>query len=362
VSIIGQLARHRLARVTLAAWLLVGGVAACGRAGESPEAAADGKALAPVATSAPADLVGEARRQLGYGRDEAKPAAGGAMPAVPAMKPAAAPGPGLASQAQEPPAVVTGQTGSATTSAAAIDRPWDRMIIRNAQLSVQVENVEAAIATVRGIAQSNGGFVASSSTKIERVRLPDGDRDRATATLTVQVRVETFDAAIQALRALGKVESENAGSQDVTEEYVDLDSNLRSLRATETALRAMLEKATGLADVLALQRELSGVRSQIERIEGRKRFLASRSDFSSIAVTLNPQPLGPVPTPIGGWSPLGSAQVGWQASLRVVRAIADVALVAIAFSWWLVPFVGLAAYGLARRGRRRAGTPAPTEP
>jgi hypothetical protein len=263
---------------------------------------------------------------------------------------------------------VTGPPGSAVASAAATDRPWDRMIVRNATLSVQVESVEDAIGKVRNIARAGGGFVAASSTRIEKVRVGDVEHERASANLTVQVRVDLFDAAIQSMRDLGKVESENGTSQDVTEEYVDLDSSLRSLRATENAVMTMLDKAQSLPDVLTLQRELAGLRTQIERIEGRKRFLANRSEFSSIAVTLSPLPIAatPLPTatplPIPVWSPVNSAQIGWQASLRIVRAIVDLVVLTLAFSWWLIPFLGLGAYVLVRRGQRPGGTPTPTEP
>src|SRR5207253_3181474 len=176
-----------------------------------------------------------------------------------------------------------------------------------------------------------------------RIKVGELEQDRATANLTVQVRADAFDAAIQAMRALGKVESENGASQDVTEEYVDLDSNLRSLRATESAIMTMLERSQSLSDVLTLQRELAGIRSQIERIEGRKRFLSNRSEFSSIAVTLSPVPIvatptpTPTPVPTPQWSPVTSAQIGWRASLGVVRAIVDLAVVIVAFSWWLLP-------------------------
>src|SRR5205823_13312306 len=113
----------------------------------------------------------------------------------------------------------------------------------------------------------------------------------------------------------------------------------------------MMQKATSLPDVLTLQRELNGIRQQIERIEGRKRFLANRSEMSSIAVTLNPPPLPavtptptPMPTPVPGWSPVASARVGWLASLAIVRGLVDLAVVTIAFSWWLIPFALLGVF------------------
>jgi Domain of unknown function (DUF4349) len=360
----GVLAFRSLMRILVVGGVALGGLAACGATQE----VAGPASTRPSAALAPAD----AARQVG-GSFSVAPAAEPPRASPPAAAAPTRPGAAVGESGASPPnaaaaapAIVTGPAGSAVTTAAATDRPWDRMIVRTAQLAVQVENVEDAIGAVRNIARAGGGFVAASSTKIEKVRVGDAERERASANLTVQVRVDLFDTAIQSMRALGRVESENGASQDVTEEYVDLDSNLRSLRATESAVMTMLEKAQSLPDVLTLQRELAGVRSQIERIEGRKRFLASRSEFSSIAVTLNPLPIAAAPTatPVTTpqWSPLTSAQVGWQASLRIVRAIVDLVVLTIAFSWWLIPFLGLGAYVLLRRSRRPAGTPAPTQP
>ena len=70
--------------------------------------------------------------------------------------------------------------------------------------------------------------------------------------------------------------TEASGSQDVTEEYVDLGANLRNLQASESAILKLMDKATQIQDVLALQRELTNVRGQIERIQGRKTYLERR--------------------------------------------------------------------------------------
>ncbi len=202
---------------------------------------------------------------------------------------------------------------------------------------------------MRQIAGKHGGFVASSNTHVER----SGDADRTVATLTIQVRADGYDAAMTELRGIAtKVDGEVGTSQDVTEEYVDLDANLRNLQATEARLSALMEKAQNLQDVLVIQRELTNVRSQIERIQGRKQFLERRSDFSQITVNLALAATA-APTPAAGWDPLAPAQRGWASSLRVLRGIADVLILAAAFGWWLVPFLTLAA-AVAVRAHLRA--------
>ncbi|HEV8639126.1 MAG TPA: DUF4349 domain-containing protein [Chloroflexota bacterium] len=338
-------------RRIVAAVLTVGALTACGQAA--------------VPTSAPADRAAQAS----YG---AAPAAGAAAAAKPAEapkpaeppKPAAAPTQApaaaapaaparLAAAPAEKPAAGEQRASELAQTTIPTDKPWDRMIIRNGTLSLWVENVERAVEQARQVAGKYDGFVSGSNTRIEKVKVGEKEEERQFATLTLQVPSRTFDPAVQELRRLGlKVESEVATSQDVTEEYVDLDSNLRNLRRTEDAVAAMLAKAQKLEEVMMLTRELTQIRGQIERLEGRKRFLERRSDFSSVTLNLQlPPPAAatptPVPTPVG-WNPSATAERGWNASLRVLRAVADVVILAVAFGWWLVPFGAVAAYAALR--------------
>ena len=239
---------------------------------------------------------------------------------------------------------------------AAASQPLDRMVIRTAQLAVEVGDIEGSIAQVRQIAQQGGGFVSASNTRVEKVE----GQDRTVADLTIQVRSDTLDVAMSALRSLGKVNTETSGSQDVTEEYVDLDSNLRNLQASEAAILKLMDKATRIEDVLSLQRELTNVRGQIERIQGRKRFLERRTDMATIAISLRLPPVEASRPVLGGaWDPAAVAARGWQASLAVLRSLTEVVIVVLAFSWWLVPVLGAGWYVWKRR-RGRPTAPAAT--
>lgn len=263
--------------------------------------------------------------------------------------------PGLA-PAQRPAA--PSPAGQADALAAAAQ--WDRMIIRNASLALQVENVEAALQKVRDIARSSGGFVSSSNTYLEKAN----DHERTVANVVIQVRSDAFDSAMTALRQLAlKVDSENVSTQDVTEEYVDLESNLRNLKASEAAILRLMDRAQRIEDILALQRELTNIRGQIERLEGRKRFLERRTEMATIAVTLRLPPVERPKPPVRGigWDPLAAAERGWLASLTILRQVAEVLIVALAFSWWLVPLIALGAY-LWHSRRTRRETPAARPP
>jgi hypothetical protein len=260
----------------------------------------------------------------------------------------AAPAPGAAqvdaaARSQQPEAI-------ADTSAQVLNR----MIIRTAQLTLEVSDIEQALAQARSIALRGGGFVSGSSTHTEKVN----DQDRMVADLTLQVRSDAVDATISDLRALGKVTVESTGSQDVTEEYVDLDSNLRNLQASESAILRLMDKATQIQDILTLQRELTNVRGQIERIQGRKTYLERRTDMATITLSLRLPPAASTTGLGGGWDPVGVALRGWQASLALLRGVAEAVIVALAFSWWLIPLVAFGAYVWTHR-RRTPGPPAP---
>ncbi len=299
---------------------------------------------------------------------------GGAVPTgAPAVRSAAqpqvapVPGPGGAAlsaaapnapQAAATGAQSTGQASDATvadTSAQILDR----MVIRTAQLTIEVQQMESALARARDIATRAGGFVSASNTHVEKVN----NQDQMVADLTLQVSSASADSAISELRALGNVTSETTGSQDVTEEYVDLQSNLRNLQASEAAILKLMDKATQIQDVLSLQRELTNVRGQIERLQGRKTYLERRTDMATITLSLRPQPT-PSPEPVlgGAWDPVATAQRGWQASLGLLRGAADVVIVVLAFSWWLVPFIGLGIYAWIHRRRPAPRLVTPADP
>ena len=124
---------------------------------------------------------------------------------------------------------------------------WDRMIIRTATLQLQVKDVAPSLDEVRGLAGAHGGYVVQSDSRIEG--------EYTIATITLQVPVREFDSVVSKLRKVGiKVLGENVSSSDVTEEYTDLQSQLRNLQATEQRMIALMQKAEKIEDILTLDR------------------------------------------------------------------------------------------------------------
>lgn len=165
------------------------------------------------------------------------------------------------------------------------------MVIRNGQASVEVERLDPAIVKLRQLATQLGGYVANSSMMGGRDQVPS-------AMLELKIPAQRFDQAINGLGTLGKVESVNATAEDVGEEFVDITARVNNARHLEERLIDLLANRTGrLQDVLSVERELARVREEIERYEGRLRYLKTRVAVSTLSVTLHE------PMPILGQSP-----------------------------------------------------------
>ena len=153
-----------------------------------------------------------------------------------------------------------------------------RQVISTASLSVEVEDVDAAAAQVRVIAEGRGGFVEHLSSF--------GGPDNPRATMTIRVPQEQFSVTLESIEALGQVESQNLGSEDVTEQFIDLEARLKSALRQEESLLSLLGRAQSVSDVLTIERELNRVRSEIERFQGQLNFLERRVALATITVSL----------------------------------------------------------------------------
>src|SRR5919202_523761 len=117
----------------------------------------------------------------------------------------------------------------------------------------------------------------------------DGGKAYEIITMEARVPAAQFDAAMKEIRAVGsRVTAEKITGQDVTEEYIDLEARLRTQRALEAQLLDITKQARQVSDAITVERELTNVRTEIERVEGRRRFLENQSSLSTINVTLRP--------------------------------------------------------------------------
>lgn len=243
-----------------------------------------------------------------------------------------------------------GAYGQETTTNAA---PLNRKVIRTAEVRLRVTRVAEAVAFVRNAATAAGGYVSDSATYFE------GDHEFA--QVTIQVPFDRFDAVMTQLRqapTVDRVLGETVNSQDVTEEFVDAEARVRNLQATEASYLALLNKATRIEDIISIQTQLTEVRSQIETLQGRLKYLTASTDLSTIAISLSPVSAGASESSSSFRSSIADA---WRASLDLLAAVGTGVVRAIVFFWWLVP---LAFFGfvLLRGWRRYRGIAHPVRP
>jgi hypothetical protein len=172
----------------------------------------------------------------------------------------------------------------AQTSASAINTASsDRKIVRNAELNLEAENPEEAQRAITSIAELKGGFVVESQQSSSDIKATSRD----TVTMTVRVPAERFGEALDEIRTTAtRVVIETVKGQDVTEEFIDIEAQLKAKKALEEQFMAIMKRANSVEDALEVQSQLADVRGEIERIEGRKRFLENQSSLSSIKVRL----------------------------------------------------------------------------
>ncbi len=167
----------------------------------------------------------------------------------------------------------------------------ERKIIRNAELNIEVSNPTESQRRIASIAETRGGFVVTS----EATQRQDNDKSRPEMTVKVVVRVPAaqFDPAINEIRgAASRVMQEKTTGQDVTEEYIDLEARIRTKQALEAQFLEIMKQAKSVTDALEVQSQLAEVRTEIEQVEGRRRYLENQSSLSTITVNLqSPTPL-----------------------------------------------------------------------
>ena len=282
-------------------------VAACGggsNASDNGVAGRGAKTTSEVALNKPGFVAG---------RPESAPMAMGGVSGVAAMASPRADFSGsdaIADQSTAPPATAGDPLQSinvATTGAPA-------MVIRTGQAFIEVEKLDPAVLRIRQLAAQVGGYIASSSMS--------GGRDQIRqATLEIKLPSPRYDEAVSTLSAVGKVETVNTNAEDVGEEFVDVTARVTNARRLEERLINLLSNRTGkLDEVLRVERELARVREEIERYEGRLRFLSSRVAMSTLTITAHePAPiLGSNP----GENPIAAAlKRAWKNFVTLVAAL-----------------------------------------
>lgn len=235
-------------------------------------------------------------------------------------------------------AAQTVASGVANAPELAAAAPIDRMIIRTATISLIVRDTAKSVDAITSAVERSGGYVSASNVWREG--------DVLHAKVTMRVPNTRLGASMAAIRAAGiRVQSETVSSEEVTQEYVDLSSQVRNGEATEEELRQLLitvrERAKKAADILEVHEHLVAIRGQIEQAKGRMRYLEQMTAFATINVELTPDAVS-TPAIEPGWQALAVVKDATRSLTNAGKALATAA---IWFAIYLLPvliFIALA--------------------
>lgn len=258
-----------------------------------------------------------------------------------------APAPGAAPMAPAPSGFTVGRSSETdyySTDGAGAEDAVDRKIVRTGSMSMEVEDIIKAQTEIADIAVQYDGYVVSSNL--------NAAKENPRGFISFRVPAEKFDTALAKLRQLAvKVTNENTNSQDVTEQYTDLKAQLSNYEATEAQYLELLKKADNVKDMLEVQRELSNVRGNIERIKGRMQYLERTSDTSLIEVSLTKS------TPIGEstWDVTGVFKGAVDGLIAFGKVLLSVLIWLLVFSpIWIIVLVII--FIVRRRKKAKSGT------
>lgn len=233
---------------------------------------------------------------------------------------------------QEIPAAEFEKGDAAGVDQAASAQSIERMVIRNANLSIVVSDPVAVMEDVARMANAMDGYVVNSN--LYKTQTGSG-LEVPEANITVRVPAEILDEALAQIRSHvddpeNDVLYENVSGQDVTQEYTDLKSRLRNLEDAAEQLREILDQATKTEDVLKVFNELKNYNEQIEVLKGQIQYYEQSARLSAITVSIlakeSVQPLS-----VGGWEPKGVAKDAVESLIRAYQGIADAVI-------WIVIF------------------------
>ena len=172
---------------------------------------------------------------------------------------------------------------SAGDKAAVVPAVLDRKLARRADIALTVTDVDAAAGKVRAIAASARGLVLSESISSE----PDSPDQGGFSTITISVPAEALDATLDRLAELGEVHSRHTYTDDVTAQYVDTESRVKTMEASVERVRALMGQATRLADIVSLEAELSRRQADLEAMQAQLAALEDSVQLAPVEVSLS---------------------------------------------------------------------------
>ncbi len=194
---------------------------------------------------------------------------------------------------------------SVSTSSGQLAQPQKRIVIQNAELALVVKDPVASMKGISDLAKEYGGFVVSSdlsqTTTVAGKEIPN-------SSITIRVPSEKLEEALEKIKkGAVDVQYEKVSGQDVTSEYVDLQSRLTAKQAAEQKLLEIMDQSTRAQDVLNAYAQVQSIQTEIEQLKGQIRLMEESAALSAISVQLIAEE-GIQPIQVGPWKPSGTAK------------------------------------------------------
>lgn len=228
--------------------------------------------------------------------------------------------------------------------------PVEPLVIRNANLTLIVEDPDKSAEEIGKLAEELGGFVVSSN--VFQSSSDTSSRVATRASVSIRVPVDRLDEALEVIQEdVIEVRDRYVSGEDVTKQYTDLQSRLRSLEAAEEQLLEIMSDASDTEDVLEVYNNVRQVQEQIELIKGQINYFEDSARLSLINVELIPDELAQ-PIEIGGWRPEGTAKQAVEALIHTLQFLANLAIWLVIFLLPIILILGVPGSYLVRRYRR----------
>lgn len=214
----------------------------------------------------------------------------------------------------------------------------DRLVIQNADYTLVVVDPKAKMDAMTAMAQAMGGFVVSAN--LYQTYSPNGD-PVPEGTIVIRVPASKLEEALKQVKAdVVEIRNETRSGQDVTQEYVDLESRLKNLQAAEAQLTRIMEDANRTEDVMSVFNQLVYYREQIELVKGQMQYYEQSADFSAISARLIAEE-SIQPIQVGGWKPQGEVRDAIQRLINFLQDFVDFLIWAVLYYLPVLLLIGL---------------------
>ncbi|MFW6149409.1 MAG: DUF4349 domain-containing protein [Atribacterota bacterium] len=220
----------------------------------------------------------------------------------------------------------------------------EKKIIKTGSLNIVVGEIDEAVNQITNIATGKQGFVSSSNIYTRKDKSKYG-------TIVIRVPAEFFEQAMEEIKGItNTVKQESASGRDVTEEFVDLQARLKNLELKEEQYQKIMNRATKIEDVLKASDYLFDTREEIERIEGRIKYLENLTDLSTISIALTEETKIEIPT--SEWKPLTVIKNAFRSMIKFWQGIVNI-LIWIIFLFVPIAIIVWVVYKIVKRVKKK---------